>query len=121
MSKTILLVDDTETVLMFEKMMLDGNGYHIDFARDGAQALEQVRSTPPDLILLDVMMPNIDGIETCRQLKADPDTKKIPIVIVTTKGEPEMVERAFMAGCDDYLTKPVSKLSLISKVKSFIG
>ena len=119
--KKILLVDDTETVLLFEKMMLKGCGYELVTARDGSQALEIVGNSPPDLILLDIMMPVLNGIETCRRLKGDPKTKDIPVLMVTTKGEPEMVEQAFTAGCNDYLTKPIDKIELLSKVKTYIN
>lgn len=121
MSKTVLLVDDTETVLMFEKTMLRASGLQIRVARNGNQALEDVKKARPDLILLDIMMPELDGIETCRRLKGDPATSAIPVVMVTTKGEPEVVERAFQAGCDDYITKPLDKMELLSKVSTYLG
>ncbi len=121
MAKTILLVDDTETVLLFENMMLKNAGVELRTARDGVQALEEVKKNPPDLILLDIMMPELDGISTCRRLKEDPATRAIPIVMVTTKGEPEMVEKAFRAGCDDYITKPLDKIELLTKVTTYLG
>ncbi|HOX46389.1 MAG TPA: response regulator [Myxococcota bacterium] len=120
MGRKILLVDDTETVLLFMRMMLSTYGYDMTTAHDGREALAAVQADPPDLILLDIMMPVMDGIECCRRVKADPKTNRIPIVMVTTKGEPALVERAFLAGCNDYLTKPVSKLELLAKVRGFI-
>lgn len=121
MVRKILLVDDTETVLMFEKMMLKSTGHSIQTASNGRKAIEMVEKSPPDLILLDIMMPELNGIETCRQLKADRLTKDIPIVMVTTKGEPHMVEEAFKAGCNDFITKPVDKIELLGKVKTYLG
>ncbi len=121
MSKQILIVDDTETVLLFEKTMLRGSGIELRTAKNGNKALEEVAKERPDLILLDIMMPELDGIQVCERLKADPDTKDIPIVMVTTKGEPEMVEKAFKAGCDDYITKPLDKMELLSKVNTYLG
>jgi CheY-like chemotaxis protein len=121
MAKKILLVDDTETVLMLEKMMLSGTGHEIHVARDGDEAVTRARELNPDIMFLDIMMPGRNGIEVCRELKSDEATKAIPIVMVTTKGEPERVEEAFMAGCDDYLTKPVNKLELLAKVKTYLG
>lgn len=118
--KKILLVDDTETVLMFEKLMLAGLDFEIHIARNGLEALARVADRRPDLILLDIVMPGLDGIETCRRLKADPVTREIPVIMVTTKGEPERVEQAFVAGCDDYLTKPLDRLQLLAKVRSFV-
>lgn len=119
--KKILLVDDTETVLMFEKMMLKSTGHNVETAPNGKKALELVGRSRPDLILLDIMMPELNGIETCRRLKADITTKDIPVVMVTTKGEPHMVEQAFQAGCNDYITKPVDKMELLGKVKTYLG
>lgn len=121
MAATILLVDDTETVLLFEKMMLRGSGLNLRTAKNGKKALEEVAKSRPDLILLDIMMPELNGIQVCEKLKSDPETKDIPIVMVTTKGEPEMVEKAFKAGCDDYITKPLDKMELLSKVNTYIG
>jgi CheY-like chemotaxis protein len=121
MKKKVLLVDDTETVLMFERMLLRGSGFETEVARNGVQALEQVAKDRPDLILLDIMMPVMDGIETCRRLKSNPATKNIPVFIVTTKGADDMVEQAFEAGCDDFLTKPIDKLLLLKKMKSYFS
>jgi CheY-like chemotaxis protein len=121
MMKTILLVDDSETVLLFERTMLRGIGVELTTASNGAKALEAVQANRPDLILLDIMMPELDGVETCRRLKADALTAGIPIVIVTTKGEAAMMERAFQAGCDDFITKPLDKLELLAKVRTYLG
>jgi CheY-like chemotaxis protein len=121
MSKRILLVDDTDTVLLFEKMILRGSGIELRTAKNGLIALEEVAKEHPDLILLDIMMPELNGIEVCQKLKADPDTKEIPIIMVTTKGEPKMVEQAFRAGCDDYITKPLDKVELLSKVNTYLA
>ena len=120
MAKRILIVEDTRTVVMVEKMMLSGRGFQIDIATNGREGLEKTRQTKPDLVLADIMMPEMDGIEMCRQIKADPETSGIPVVMVTTKGEQERVEQAFLAGCDDYLTKPLNKLELLSKVNKYI-
>ncbi|MCK5690047.1 response regulator [Myxococcota bacterium] len=119
--KAILVVDDTETVLMSEKMMLRGTGFEIWMARNGLQVLKTLEDKIPDLILLDIQMPELNGIETCRRIRENPATREIPIVMVTTRGEPEMVEESFMAGCNDYLTKPINKLELLAKVKNFLG
>ena len=120
MPKKILLVDDTETVLMLEKMMLSGTGCEIELAHNGEEALEKAPQYMPDLIFLDIMMPGMNGIDVCRHLKNDESTKDIPVIMVTTKGEPERVEEAFIAGCDDYLTKPVNKIELLAKVKTHL-
>lgn len=121
MRKKVLLVDDTDTVLLFEKTLLRGTGYQLRTAKNGRLALDEVGRDPPDLVLLDIMMPELDGIATCRALKEDPQTRHIPVVMVTTKGEPQMAQRAFEAGCDDYITKPLDRLELLSKVKAFLA
>jgi len=121
MTKKVLLVDDTETVLFFEKTMLKGSGFTLRTAKDGEAAIEEVKRDPPDLILMDIMMPVLDGIAACRHLKADPKTRNIPIVIVTTKSEPQLVEDAFAAGCDDYITKPIDRTELLAKVQTLIA
>ena len=121
MNKRVLLVDDSETVIQFEKLMLRGLGYEISTAKNGKLALAEVAAEMPDLILLDLVMPEMDGLETLRRLKESPDTKGIPVVVVTTKGAPEVVEQAFAAGCDDYLTKPMDKIELLAKVKHRLG
>jgi len=118
--KVILVVDDTETVLIFTKMMLAGQAAEVVVARNGMEALKRVEEQTPDLILMDIMMPELDGVETCRRLKGDPRTGGIPVVMVTTKGNPEKVEEAFAAGCDDYLTKPFGKLDLLAKVRRYM-
>jgi CheY-like chemotaxis protein len=120
-AKSVLLVDDSETVLMFERLILRGTGLHLRTANTGTQALAEVERDPPDLILLDVVMPGISGIETCRTLKNDARTRGIPVVMVTTKGEPETVERAFAAGCNDFVTKPIDKNELLAKVQQFLN
>jgi CheY-like chemotaxis protein len=119
--KTILLVDDMETVLLFEKTMLKGSGITLRTAKNGALALKEIAQSPPDLILLDVIMPELDGIETCRRIKQDEKTRHIPVVMVTTKGEPEMVQKAIDAGCNDFITKPLDKTELLSKVRAHLG
>lgn len=118
--KRILIVEDTKTIVMVEKLMLAGHNYEIDTAGNGVEGLEKIKATRPDLVLLDIMMPEMDGIEMCRQLKSNPETRSIPVIMVTTKGEPERVEQAFIAGCEDYVTKPIDKVELTSKVSKYL-
>ena len=119
--KRILMVDDSPTVLSFEKLMFRNLDYELMTAADGAQALEVARSaTPPDLILLDVVMPNVDGLECCRRLKGDEGTKRIPIIMVTTKGDQNMITEAYAAGCDDFITKPIARAELLQKVRGHL-
>lgn len=119
--KKILLVDDQNTVLMMEKMMLKGSGYQIVTARNGVEAVEKALSERPDLILLDVMMPQMDGIEVCRTLRARPETRSLPIILCTTRGEPVNVRAGYDAGCTDYVTKPFNAVDLLSKLQGYLG
>jgi len=120
MARRILIIDDTETMRLFEKMMLSGLGYEIETAVDGLDGLEKLASFRADLVLLDVMMPRLDGIETCRRLKGDPATSHIKVVMVTSREEYERVKEAFAAGCDDYVTKPVDRAELVGKVEELL-
>ncbi len=121
MSKRLLLVDDSETVIQFEKLILRGLGYDLSTAKNGKLALEAVKANQPDLILLDVMMPEMDGLETLRHLKQNPETQHIPVIMVTTKGDPEMANQAVAAGCNDYITKPVDRTELLAKLRTHLG
>ncbi|MFO8072565.1 MAG: response regulator [Polyangia bacterium] len=120
MSNKILIVDDTETMRLYERMLLTGQGYELDLAGDGVEALEKMKEDLPDLVLLDIMMPKMDGIECCRRIKEDEMMKDVKVVMVTTKSEYERVKEAFAAGCDDYITKPIDKLELLSKIKELL-
>jgi CheY-like chemotaxis protein len=116
----ILLVDDTKTILMLEDMIMHSAGYDTMTAANGKEAIESVRREPPDLIVMDIMMPMMDGIEACRILKTNPQTKHIPIVMLTTMGEDAAVAAAHTAGCDDYTTKPIQRQELLHKIRALL-
>ncbi|MEE8639292.1 MAG: response regulator [bacterium] len=118
--KKILLVDDTDTILLFLKTLLAGQDFDFLTAKNGAEAVEKARRERPDLVLLDVFMPVMDGIEACRVMKGDPELKSIPVIIVTARSEAENVERCLDAGCDDYVFKPVRKLELLDKINRLL-
>ncbi|MHB8482932.1 MAG: response regulator [Nitrospiria bacterium] len=119
--KKILLVDDADTILMMEKMILGKGGYDLIVARDGVEAVAKAVSEKPDLILMDINMPRMNGFEACQKIRGNESTKSIPIIIVTTRGEMEYRETGFEKGCNDYVTKPINGLELISKIKSCLG
>ncbi len=122
MSKSkILLVDDSGTSLMMEQMILKGGPYDLISAKDGEEAIEKAIAEQPDLILLDIVMPKMDGFEACRKLREIEATQAIPIIMVTTRGEEENVERGYELGCTDYLTKPINRLELIAKVENALN
>jgi two-component system cell cycle response regulator len=116
----ILVVDDHEQNLELLSAYLDDLGAEIRQARDGVEAVEAVAQRKPDLILLDVMMPRMSGFQVCGKLKSDPATKDIPIVVVTALNEVADVERAVELGADDFLTKPVNRLELMTRVRSLV-
>lgn len=118
--KKILLVDDSSTVLLLHRMMLSHCGYELLTARDGQEALDKVSVERPDLIFLDVLMPRLDGFQTCRALRARSETKDVPIILVTTRGEPHYVRQGFESGCTDYITKPFDGEELLAKVRSHL-
>ena len=120
-SKKILLVDDSATALMMEKMILKTEPFDLIVARNGQQALELAASEHPDLILLDVMMPVMDGLEACRRLRQHEATRSTPIIMVTTRGEAKQVEDGFESGCTDYVTKPINGLELLAKVRGCLA
>jgi adenylate cyclase len=116
----ILVVDDTPANVHILQARLAANGYDIVTATDGEAALAAVRETQPDLILLDVMMPKMDGFEVCRRLRADPSMPFIPIIMVTAKTDPKDIVAGLEAGGDEYLTKPVDQAALVARVKSML-
>jgi CheY-like chemotaxis protein len=119
--KKILVVDDSATILMVMRMVLGKDRYQLITAVDGRQAVEAARREKPDLILMDVIMPNMTGIEACQELRRNAETREIPIVLVTTRSEPENVEKGFTSGCNDYISKPINGLELVTKVESLLG
>src|SRR5437870_7742130 len=116
----ILIADDTPANLHILQLRLAANGYEIITATDGEEAITAARQHHPDLILLDVMMPKLDGIEVCRQLRADPSLPFIPIIMVTARADPRDVVAGLEAGGDEYLTKPVDQAALVARVKSML-
>ena len=119
--KKILVVDDSRTALFMVTTILRKERYELVTACDGEQALEMAAAERPDLILMDVIMPRKTGFEACRELKRREDTKDIPVILVTTRGEGENVEAGFQSGCNDYVTKPINAQELLTKVRDHMG
>jgi adenylate cyclase len=116
----ILIVDDNETNRDILRTRLGPHGYELLEAADGEEAIAATREHHPDLILLDVMMPKIDGIEVCRRIKADADLPFIAIILVTAKADTKDVVAGLEAGADEYLTKPLDQAALVARVKSML-
>jgi len=119
--KKILLVDDSPTVLLMERLLLQDGPYELLSASSGMEAVERALAEHPELILMDVVMPGMDGFEVCRRLRAEEATRNTPIILVTTRGGPEHVEKGYESGCSDYVTKPFDGNELRAKIESFLG
>jgi adenylate cyclase len=116
----VLVVDDNPANLEILETRLARQGYEIVTAKDGDEALVTARAQTPDLILLDVMMPGLDGIQVCRQLKADSSLPFMPIILVTAKADPDDIVAGLDAGGDEYITKPVDHAALVARVRSIL-
>jgi two-component system alkaline phosphatase synthesis response regulator PhoP len=119
-NERILIVDDEEDVLELVRYNLDKNGYKVIKATTGEQAMTEARGKTPDLIILDLMLPGIDGLEVCRQLKSDVKTERIPIIMLTAKGEETDIVTGLELGADDYITKPFSPKVLIARLRRLL-
>jgi len=119
--RKILVVDDERYILHILDFSLGAEGYEVITAGDGEQAVERARTEHPDLVVMDIMMPKMDGYEACRLIKSDPETRQIPVIILTAKGRDGDQKRGRDAGADEYLTKPFSPAKLIERVHSVLG
>lgn len=116
----VLAIDDTAENLLVVSAILRGAGYGMSVARSGEQGLEIARRTPPDLVLLDLVMPGMDGFATCREMKADPALRGIPVIFLSASHEKEDVVRGFTEGAVDYVTKPFNAAELLSRVSTHV-
>lgn len=119
-SKVVLVVDDEADVLELVKYNLEKNGYRVITAMTGEEAVKKAASALPNLVVLDLMLPGIDGLEVCKQLKSKPKTENIPVVMLTAKGEESDVVVGLEVGADDYITKPFSPKVLIARVRRIL-
>ena len=119
--KKILLVDDSATTHMWIRMILSKTAYELVSARDGEEGVRMAVSERPDLILMDVVMPRMNGFEATRALRRYPEMHDVPVIMVTTRSEAKNVEQGFESGCSDYVTKPIDGLELVAKVRNFLG
>jgi len=116
----VLVVDDNQQNLELLQAYLEDIDCETIAAYDGVEAMEIIADQPPDLILLDIMMPKMSGFEVCRRLKNDPKTTDIPIIMVTALNEFGDIERGIDSGTDDFLSKPVNKLELLTRVRTML-
>jgi CheY-like chemotaxis protein len=120
-SPTILVVEDEETQRKIYRHLLESARYRVAFAETGAEALRMIAAQPPDLILMDIMLPDLDGVEVTRLLKASPSANQIPVVVITGHSEREVVMQSVEAGAVDFLVKPFTPASLAQKVTQHLG
>jgi two-component system alkaline phosphatase synthesis response regulator PhoP len=117
----ILVVDDEIYIVHILDFSLGMEGYEVVTALDGEQAIEKARTQKPDLIVLDIMMPKLDGYETCKILKGDKATRDIPVILLSAKGRNVDQKIGFEVGADDYITKPFSPRKLVERINSILG
>ena len=122
MAKKILLVDDARSTLwMAQRILEQGTPYQIVTAKDGVDAMASAMREAPDLLLMDVVMPRMNGFEVCRRLRLEESTRRVPIILLTTRVEMQYLEAGYQSGCNDYLNKPVKGEELIALLHSYLG
>jgi DNA-binding response OmpR family regulator len=117
---TVLVIEDERDILEVIRANLAREGYKVLEATDGEEGLRSAFDHGPDLVVLDIMLPSVDGIEVCRQLKSDPVTSQIPVIMVTARSDDTDVVLGLMTGADDYLTKPFSPKELVARVRAVL-
>src|SRR5512133_2675516 len=116
-SGTVLVVDDERNIVQLARMYLASEGYSVEAAYDGAEAIDKIKAHPPDLVVLDLMMPKMDGWEVCRRLRQESD---IPVIILTARGDDVDKILGLELGADDYVTKPFNPRELVARVKAVL-
>ncbi len=117
----ILVVDDEIYIVHILDFSLGMEGYEVVTALDGEEALRKLKETKPDLIVLDIMMPKMDGYETCKAIKGDPESKDIPVILLSAKGRNVDMQTGYDVGADDYITKPFSPRKLVDRINAMLG
>ena len=120
MKPHILVVEDEPPLVEVLRYNLENEGYRVSVATDGTQALTQIQAEPPDLVILDWMLPQLSGIEVCRQIRTDPDSKDTPVIMLTARGEEADRVKGLVSGADDYVVKPFSPTELLARVRAVL-
>lgn len=121
MAKRVLVVDDEPNIVLSLEFLMKRAGFEVAVARNGAEALQALDATPPDLLLLDVMMPEFDGYEVCGRIRARPEWAATKIIMLTARGREQERARGLALGADAYVTKPFSTRDLVEQVKQMLG
>jgi len=119
--KRVLIVEDTDAVRLTMRLWLVAAGYEVDLASDGREALERVKAEPPDLVLLDLMMPDVTGYVVCRQMREFEKTKRTPIIVITALPAAADSSEARMSGADEVMVKPVEEVQVLQKIRHYLG
>lgn len=120
MTKNVLVVDDEPNIILSLRFLMTQEGFEVRTASNGEESLKALAEQVPDLILLDVMMPKPDGYEVCQKIRATPEWKDIPVIMLTAKGRDAEKEKGFAMGADDYITKPFATKELVAKVHAIL-
>ena len=120
-SKKILIVEDEPNVRNFVKVYLEFEGYQVVEAKNGKEGLDQVKAEQPDLVVTDIMMPEMDGVTFYKTLRQDEKTKNLPVIVLTVKDEFEDIKYAYLIGVDEYVTKPFDPQQLVRKIKEILA
>lgn len=121
MAQKILFIEDEPDHIEMVRMRLEASGFEFVSAKDGEEGLKKVASEKPDLILLDIVIPKIDGFEVCRRLKARPATRNTPVLVITASGLKDLDEKCLALGADDIVRKPYNSSDLVSKIKDLLS
>ena len=120
MSKRVLIVDDEPNIVISLEFLMKREGFAVSVARDGEEALERIRAERPDLVILDVMMPKLNGFEVCETVRTDPQLAAVRILMLTAKGREAEMRKGISLGADAYIAKPFSTRDLVARVKSLL-
>lgn len=118
--KRVLVVDDSELIVSLLRLLL-GSAFDVTTARDGEEGVSCALSQKPDLILMDLQMPRLDGVSALRRLRARAETRDTPVILLSARADPESRQRALEAGCDDFLTKPFRQAELVGRIRERLG
>lgn len=121
LGKKILVVDDEPNIVRSLTFVLDKGGYDVSIAGDGVEAMSMIRESKPNILILDVMMPNKSGYDVCSEIKSDPELRDIHVVMLAAKGQVGDREAALSQGADEYISKPFSPIEILARVKELLG
>jgi twitching motility two-component system response regulator PilG len=117
----ILVVEDEESLLKLESILFSSKGYTVTAVRDGKSALDSIAADRPDVVVLDIMLPDLDGFEVCRAIKENPETRSLPVIMLTAKKSSQDLERGKQAGADAYITKPFKSVKVLEVIEGLVG